>query len=346
MNMFDELEKRENTAPLERIARKALAAYGMDEARLDVVSHADHALFRVTDRLASVDATKVRYGLRIHPRGWSRNQILRTLLWLSALRREVTVPEPILTRAGELVQSLSTRGVSGFRQVTLLGWLDGRRLDANDWTQEQVRDAGRMLGTFHGHAVRFRLPEDLVPPHRDADTLRETIDPAGLSHALGLEEETLFVEAVGRVREAMFALGTAPNVAGMIHGRLTPEHVVFEEDGARAVGFTGARWGYYAYDLATLDLDLRTQENVDSLRDGLLEGYGETCPLSSEFIDHIDAFAILRLLDKLASLASSLKSGAPDVDQRSIGRTTEMLRRILTDVAPFEAEKEERADSL
>ena len=328
MNLFDDLERRESAAPFERLARKALAAYGMDEAQLDVVSHADHALFRVSDRLESVDATEVRYGLRIYPRGWSRNQILRTLLWVSALRRDLPVPAPILTRAGELVQSLSTRGVSGFRQVTLLGWLDGRRLDAAEWTQEQVRAVGRMLGAFHGHAVQFRLPEDLVPPHRDADALRETIDPAGLSHSLGLEEETLFVEAVDRVREAMLVLGTAPNVAGMIHGRLTPEHVVFEEDGARAVGFTGAHWGYYAYDLATLDLDLRAQENADPLRAGLLEGHGETCPLSSELTDHLDAFAILRLLDELTALAASLESGSPDT-HRPVARIVTALRRIL-----------------
>ena len=329
MNLFDDLQRRESAAPFEHLARKALAAYGMDEAQIDVVSHTDHVLFRVSDRLPSEDKASARYGLRVYPRGWSRSQILRTLLWLSALRRKLPVPEPILTRTGELVQSLSTRGVSGFRQITLLGWLDGRRLDVAKWTEAQVRDVARLIGAVHDHATRFLLPQDLVPPHRNADTLRETIDPARLNHALALGEETLFAEAVNRVREAMSALGTAPDVAGMIHGRLTPDHVVFEEDGARAVGFTGACWGYYVYDLATLDLGLRALENADELRDSLLKGYSDARPIPSDLGDHLDAFAILRLLDEMVALAMSPESGAQDVDHPTIGRTVKALRRIL-----------------
>ena len=345
--MFDELEKRESAAPFERLARKALAAYGMDESRLDVVSHADHALFRVSDRLASGDKAPARYGLRIYPRGWSRNQTLRTLLWLSALRRELLVPEPILTRTGELVQNLSTRGVSGFRQVALLSWIDGRQLDVAKWTQEHARNAGRLIGAFHRNAMRFRLPEDLAPPQRDADALAETIDPTGLSQALAVGEEALFVAAVDRVRDAMSDLGADAHVAGMIHGRLTPDHVIFEEDGARAVGFTGARWGYYVYDFAALNLALRPQENADTLRDALLEGYGETCSLSSEFIEHLDAFTVLRLLDELVLHAAPLESGSPGGDHRSIGRAIGAVRRILNDEAtPFDVEKEEQAAPL
>ena len=133
----------------------------------------------------------------------------------------------------------------------------------------------------------------------------------------------------------------------MIHGRLTPDHVIFEEDGARAVGFTGARWGYYVYDLATLDLALHPQENADILRGALLEGYGETCSLASEFIEHLDAFAALRLLDELVLHAAPLESGSSDVDHRRIGRTVAVLRRILADeAAPLEGTKEERAAPL
>jgi Ser/Thr protein kinase RdoA (MazF antagonist) len=344
MNLFDGLQRRESAAPFERLARKALTAYGMDEAQLDVVSHADHVLCRVSDRIISQDKAVARYGLHVYPRGWSRSQILRTLLWLSALRRDLPVPEPILTRIGELVQSLSTQGVSGFRQVTLLGWLDGRRLDVAEWTEEHVRDVGRLIGAVHDRATRFRPRQDLAPPRRSADTLTETIDPAELSHALSLKEESLFASAVDRVREAMSSLGSSPDVAGMIHGRLTPDHVVFGEDGAHAIGFTNARWGYFLYDLATLDLSLRALENVAGLRGSLLEGYSDARPIPANFNDHLDAFAILRLLDELIALAASLEPGAADAAHRRITRAVKALRRILADeTPPPEAEREERA---
>ncbi|MGB2983853.1 MAG: phosphotransferase [Candidatus Bipolaricaulia bacterium] len=329
MNLFEESRWQESAAPYERLARKALAAYGIEEPRLDLVSCERQVLYRVSD-----PETRTSYALRLYPSGWDRGQILRTLFWLAALRREarLLVPEPVLTRTGELVQSLSTPGVSGFRQTAMLSWVSGQRLP--EWTATQACDVGRLIGKMHEQTKMFELPGELALKLREPDALDERIDPVRLSRTVAPEEEALLIDAADRVRRATSTLGTAADVAGLIHANLTPEHVVFEDDAACAIGFTGCRWGYYAYDLATMGRSLRDRENGDELRSRLLEGYEEVRPLPPGFANHRSAFAALRVLDELRTVATSIALEPADAEDRRARRLIDALREIVDAPAP------------
>jgi len=328
MNLFDDLRKRESAAPFERLARKALAAYGLEEARLDLLSHRDHVVLRASEPSSSGSLSPSDYALHVYPRGWDRDQILRTLLWQTGLLRETNVlcPEPILTRDGELVQSLSTPGVSGFRQVSVVSWIKGQALEATEWTVEHARRTGRLIGTLHRQAEAFSLPQDLTQKRRTADTLKESVDSVRLARAHAAEEETLFSDAVERVRQAMSALGTAIDVAGLIHANLSIDHVLFDRRDARPIGFAHARWGYYAYDLASLDLRLSELEDGSLLRGGLLDGYRETRPTETDLAEHLGAFALLRLLDELQSLPEPSEPSAAAIRSRA-GRIVSAIRQ-------------------
>ncbi|MFC2078021.1 phosphotransferase enzyme family protein [Candidatus Bipolaricaulota bacterium] len=331
MNLFDDLRKRESAAPYERLARKALAAYGLEEARLDLLSHGDHVVFRASEPSSSGGLSSSDYVLHVYPRGWDQGQILRTLLWQTGLLRatDVLCPEPVLTRDGELVQSLSTPGVSGFRQVSVLGWVKGQSLEAAEWTADHARQTGRLIGTLHRQAETFSLPQDLAPKRRTAEALEESVDPVRLARAHAAEEETLFTDAVERVRQAMSALGTATDVAGLVHANLSLDHVLFDRSGARPIGFTHARWGYYAYDLAALDLRLSDLEDDSLLRGGLLDGYRETRPTEPDLAEHLGTFALLRLLDELRSLPEPSEPGSAAAIRGRAGRIVSAIRQAV-----------------
>jgi Ser/Thr protein kinase RdoA (MazF antagonist) len=324
MDLFEGFRLEEETAPYERLARKALAAYGLEGVRLDAVSRAEDVLFRASDREA-----KTAYALRIHPRGWERVRILRGLLWLASLRREARlhVPEPVLARSGELVQSLSTPGVSGFRQITLVGWLAGQPVPVAEWSPEKTLRLGRTIGQLHRHAETFDLPADLAPPRRIAETLNEEIDPARLARAVAPEAKDLLARAVEAARDAMSDAGSGSEAAGLIHANLTPAHALFEEDNARLIGFTHCRWGHYAYDLATVDLALRELDDGDRLRTVLLEGYEEVRPLPADARDRLTPFAVLRLLDELHAAASD-EAGAL-IGGGGARRIVDRLKRLV-----------------
>ena len=323
MDLFDGVRLREDAGPLERLARKALAAYGLEDARLDLVARAEHTLFRTFDRV-----TRTAHAVRTYPRGWDRARILRSLFWLASLRREgrELVPEPVLTRSGELVQSLSTPGVSGFRQVSLVSWLDGQVLAPSEWSFEHAHRLGRAIAELHRHAETFELPPDLTPNRRDAEALREEIDPARLARAVSPEDENLFARAVEAACNVMSDAGTGPEVAGLIHANLTPKHVLFGDEDARPIGFSRVRWGYYAYDLATVELAVRSLENAPELVRGLLAGYEEVRPLPADAGEGLVSFAALRLLDELLAVAATAEGANSASTTR---RLVERLRAIL-----------------
>jgi len=325
MNLFEDLEERQEIEPHERLARKALDAYGLGSARLELVSSKDHVLFRVTD---GAGTAVERFALRIHPSGWSGEQILQTLSWLAAIRREarLPVPEPVLTRSGELIQSLSTRGVSGFHQVTFTTWVPGKR--STEWTPERAAVLGRRIAELHAHSGTYTPSCGISVPRRDADAVAESIDAPRLARAVDPAAEAQIAETVSRVEASMSVLGTGPEVCGMIHGNLIDDHVLFEEDAVGLIGFTRCRWGYHLYDVATIGLDLRLLEEGEALVDSFLEGYTEVRPLPDAFETHLNAFRALRLLDRLRSIPARSASDEEPSNARAARRTLEHLRAL------------------
>lgn len=310
MNLFDDLRTREAAAPFERLARKALAGYGLDESKLEPVGVGERVVFRVHESGAA-------YALCIHPRGWDRSRIERPLLWQMALCRESSVrcPEPVLTRAGDLIQSLSTPGISGFRHVILLEWVEAAAIDIADWTPGHAHLAGALIGHLHAHAKVFALPPELSPLPLSADAFRETVNVTTLARSADEGDPTLLQEAVDRVCAALSATDRA-STPSLIHANIIPEHVLFTEDDAVLIGFHRASCGYRAYDLATIHLAFRPVEHGDRLRRSLLDGYnaaGWPVPIDAEAID---PFILYRLLDTLLSLP---EDAPPSRARRLIG---------------------------
>jgi Ser/Thr protein kinase RdoA (MazF antagonist) len=330
MDQYDRPAERETSDRFERLARKALAAYGLEEARLHAISHATHVILEVHDESDAVEGTG-HFALRICPRGWDRSQLTREFLWLGKLRREenLAVPEPVLTRSGELFRNVSVPGVSGFRYVALLRWVEGISLPVGDWTSRDVRRIGRVIGQLHLHAASFAWPAELACPRRNEKTLETSIDPTRLARRVAPERIETLRDAVELVCRSMRALGTGPDVAGVIHANLRPENVLLHDEEARAIGFAGCRWGYSLYDLATIDLALRDEGHLETNREELLSGYCEARPLPDLWSDHLDAFAALRLLDVLQRHPSPLSTRTTAESPTSVERTFARLQRIV-----------------
>jgi Ser/Thr protein kinase RdoA (MazF antagonist) len=322
MNLFAAEERERAAAPYERLARKALVAYGLERSRLDLVSDAARITYRALD-----ETTKTAWALQTHPRGCDAREILRGLRWLAGLRRETSalVPEPVLTRSGELIQSLSTPGVPGFRQVTLSSWIDGRRLPSAEWTRAHARRAGQAIAGLHNHAESFELPHELALPETDIESLERAIDARALAAAVAPNEEALLTAASEAYRKGLSEAGTGREVAGLIHARLSSDHVLFSGESAGFVGFGGCRWGHYAYDVAAVSLSLRGTKQGEALTGALIEGYREARPDVGALPDLLPAFSALRLLEELTRLADRAESERP----RVVGRIINQLRAAL-----------------
>lgn len=304
-----------------RLARKALSAYGLDEVRLTHLGDAENVTFEV----ATGDPSR-HYALRICGPEHDPDALRREILWLTAICRDtdLAVPEPILTMEGELVRRVSIAGVSGFRSCVLLRWVDGESHD-QELAPAHLHAVGRLMATLHTHAETFRWPEEITPPRRNATMMSEVLDEALLRTRYSADELEIFRRAIERISVAMSTLRDGPRVAGVIHGQLSPRHLFFHGGEARAIGFARCRWGYYAYDLATIRSHVEGRETGNELVTALFEGYRSLRDLPEDVERHVPVFGALRSIDRIQSiLAAPAGRGA-----RDLSHEYEALQRVV-----------------
>jgi Ser/Thr protein kinase RdoA (MazF antagonist) len=322
MDRFEQLPELEKVGRYTRLARKALSAYGLNEARLTYLAGPTDATFEVTTE----DPSR-HYALRICSSGRSPDALQREILWLTALRRDtdLTVPEPILTMDGELVRKVSIAGVHGFRPCVLLRWVDGESLDS-ELTADHLQSVGGLLGVLHAHAATFRWPEEITPPRRNATLMSEVLDEGLLRARYSEEQVDLFRRAIERIAVTMSTLRDGPDVAGVIHAELHRRNVLFHENAARAIGFETCRWGYYAYDLAVVQGWIERREAGGELVAALLDGYRSLRDLPEDVERELPVFSALRSIDRVQSILARPDRGITDT--RDLNREYENVRCI------------------
>ena len=324
MDRSERFSEPEAADRFERLARKVLAAYGLEEARLRDLRAANHTAYEVT----TGDPAR-HYALRILGPDGDLEQLERETLWLTALCRDtdIVVPEPILSMDGLLVRKAAIAGVHGVRPCVLLRWVDGESLD-EDLEPSHLYRVGRCLATMHAYAETFRWPDEITPPRRNATMMSEVLDIRLLKSAFDAGTIDLFRTAIDRIAETMARLRDGPEVAGAIHGDLHRRSVLFAEEGdVRLVGFDGCRWGYYAYDLAVVVGWIERRGAAEEMLDELFEGYRTVRSLPDEVERSVPIFAALRSIDRIQTVLHPPERTT--AAERILSAETDRLHRAL-----------------
>lgn len=260
---------------LGRLAERATRRLGLGDATIESLVHWENATFRVS-------AASGSYLLRVHSPDYNRPSEIRSeLTWLRALRADtdVRVPEP----AAEAIE-VSERLVPSPRTVTLLRWMEGRKMGAG-LGAARYRALGAVMARLHEHGTRWRPPRGFT---------RRRWDPMGLFRwwpdaihdevvgELSARQRRLFGRAQRRLSEVTEALGEGPDVFGLIHADLHPHNVLVHRGELRPIDFDDCRFGWLLYDLAVPLRSARRSDAPDALRAALLEGYREVRPLPAE----------------------------------------------------------------
>jgi Ser/Thr protein kinase RdoA (MazF antagonist) len=292
---------------LRRLARTALAAYGLEDAPLRLLQHEHNTTYRV-------DAPGGRCVLRIaRPGVHTPATTASEMAWLRALgeETELGVPGPVAARDGAL-----TVGADG-RVCVLLRWVEGR-FAAAGLQPGHMRQVARLHAALHEHALRWRAPEGFTRPRVDALTspakaacVRD-VEPipseADGRAALALIEAHAGPGHADTVTATLAAVRAATGALGasvLIHGDLHAENVLFQGGTASAIDFDDCGWGFLAYDLAVIVNELRDDPRFPRLRDALLDEYARHRPLPSRIEDDIEAFWRLRLLQMVMWMIES-----------------------------------------
>jgi Ser/Thr protein kinase RdoA (MazF antagonist) len=318
---------------LRQMASRALARYDLRGPRLSLVDNGFNGIFRV-----DTDDSR-RYALRINsPAHRTLTEIRSEVWWLRALSREteLTVPEPISMRDGDLVGTVEVDGVPQPRHHVVFRWLDGRNVRRPP-TPALAAELGYLMARLHDHADTF------VPPPEFSATRRDRAWPFGVPGAVYADDEdarfppprrAVLREAAARVEAALAELYADPDGLRFLHFDLHQGNVKVDRGRLWPLDFDDCRWGYPVQDIAVslfyLERNsLRADPHDAALRAAFARGYTRRRPWPERYTGQLDTFVVAHFLDSLNFALLSDQPYFREILPGVLARTEDRLRGWL-----------------
>lgn len=282
---------------LREAARKALARYGIGDARLRSIDESLNAIYQVhvngPGERASPDSEYEprRFALRLHLPGYHSETSLRSeLAWLAALRRDadVAVPEPVAAPDGETVLEMNVPGTNERRYCTLLTWVRGRFQRRPG--PASIERWGTLMARLHNHAALWVRPAWFTrPPFLwDVDAVEGEENPDW--SLLGPADRELFHGAFQHRGRIVDRLAGDSATRGLIHGDLAPTNLVVTRHEVGAIDFDCACFGYWLEDMAIALGPLRDWRTWNQVLSAFVRGYRGARRLSDIHLTYLDTF--------------------------------------------------------
>lgn len=256
-----------------RVAKRAAEGFGLpDEATLELVSHRENAVYRVSD-----PASGERFALRVHRPNYQTPESIRSeLQWMEALRDAgVETPEVVRGVDGRAVQTLPAPELGGSRHCDLFRWIDGAPPDGSN-VAATFALLGETNARIHRHAAGWKRPDGFVRQRWDAEGMlgSERLWGHFEDHtALAGEQLALFTRARKSVLARLERFGNGPDRFGLIHSDLMPENILVHEGVPRVIDFDDCGFGWRLYDLATLLAFDIAEPDFERRCEAWVEGY-------------------------------------------------------------------------
>ena len=264
------------TRRLGRLARRALAAYDLDVARLSKLAVSQNWIFRVDARDGR------RFVVRVNRPGMRTPlDIASEMAWLDALARDtdLVVPVPLADRAGGWVQQEEDDEGTA-HAVSVFSWVDGSTV--GDSVRPKTAWAmGEALGRLQDHADTFRPPtpftDSVLSSVWTFGRRPSVLDPGAPPHAWFPRGRVALIERTAvRAQAAIDALVAQRSQLRFLHIDLHMGNVrrLPGKDARLALlDFDDSRWAHPVQDAAIALYYLWVREGGAALWDAWCEGY-------------------------------------------------------------------------
>ncbi|MCE2564964.1 phosphotransferase enzyme family protein [Komagataeibacter sp. FNDCF1] len=284
-------------ASLHHLARMALAAYPLHDARSHLISISENAMFRVDT------AQGARYALRLHRPGYhDAAEIGSELAWLDALHATgLEVPHPVPGLDGSRIRTLT--GPDGLpRHAVLFAWMEGTE-PTPDIDPVAFNRLGHITARLHGQSRAWTRPAGFV---RKAWIPATMTGPDALwgqwraAPGVDASARDLITHCLERVGTELAAYGMQPHRFGLIHADLRLANLLVSGAHTRLIDFDDCGLSWFMQDLAAALSFHEDHPQVPRWVDHWLTGYGRHGQLDSADLDILPALVIQRRIQLLA----------------------------------------------
>lgn len=276
---------------IETVAQKALANWGLEDAKIALVAQRENVVFRVTHNASN-------YALRLHRPGYQTPAMVTSeLTWMRYLKGAgLHVPEPLPTKNGALLVD------TGGYHADLLTWLAGTPVGATGLPLDLPDRAGtffkigQLMARMHQLSDQWTPPENFDRQHWDIDGLlgdaplwgpfweNPGLDPNACARLLDVRE---------KLRDD---LTQARLDYGLIHADMLRENVMIDGATLGLIDFDDSGFGFRLFDVVTALFKNRSEPDYATLEARFLQGYRTVRPIDTTLMAQ---FTVIRALTYL-----------------------------------------------
>jgi Ser/Thr protein kinase RdoA (MazF antagonist) len=261
----------------------SLSHWGVSPASMELVSHSENIVYKVT----SVQGDE--YAFRVHRPGYHTLAELESeQLWSQALLAYgLRVPRVYPTRTGDHYVAAQCGGTQ--RYLGLIAWLDGAPMS----------DVIPICAQFHNQATGWTLPAGFTRHRLDLEGLVGEQPFWGRfweAPSLTTAERRTIENLREAVARRLSDYGQRPETFGLIHADMHHENLFCTPQGIMVIDFDDAGFGWHLYDFAVALLAHSDRSDFEAIRQAFLDGYLDERPMPEEDLSLLDTFLLARNL--------------------------------------------------
>ena len=295
------MERLSGLGQITSLARHALAKWGLPDQEPRLLNHRENTVFKI------VLATGEPAALRVHRPGYhDLPSLLSELQWMAMLReRGISVPEPVASLNGNLVERVSNQASHTERHVDVLGWMRGAPLGKSGVAlafsptrlERIFHELGIVMARMHVASDSWQRPEGFVRPAWDKEGLvgdKPFWGKFWQLPSMTAEQSALIQMARVRAAHDLNAYSAGGGGYGLIHADLVRENVFVSDTGVSLIDFDDCGFGWRVFDIATALYKNRYEPAYPAIEASLLAGYQTVRKFPAEELAALPLFTLLR----------------------------------------------------
>jgi Ser/Thr protein kinase RdoA (MazF antagonist) len=292
---------------------------------IKLASHSENIVYKFTCANGDV------YALRIHRPGYHSLQELNAeQMWTEALANAgIDVPVAIPAITGQYFVPVPCNG--GMRYAGLIRWLKGEAMvnAASDPSRrrELYTQLGEVCARMHNQAAGWQPPQGYTRPHLNVAGLLGESPFWGqfwLAEALSPSQQKRVIAIRDQLRTQLLAYGEPKATYSMIHADMHHDNVMVDGNHLAVIDFDDAAFGWHQYDLAVALWKVAPTDDFEVLVKAMFEGYRRQRSISTQDVDMLPTFLLVRSLAILGWADARRELGLGD-------RLTPLVERLLSE---------------
>jgi Ser/Thr protein kinase RdoA (MazF antagonist) len=311
------------------LKKAVLRDYSLFEnPEISLLKFSENIICRIDEKKGKKSAV-----LRINRPGYHDvPELENELKWITQINEQTDIHTAEVYQGvdGSVIQSFTSAGGKSYTysMQSLLTGIPLRQIKGAN-LETQIKKVGNIAAKLH--SMEEKTPHNKDSFNRFTWNIKDTLkEEARWGHFLSFEgmsaeEYHLFEKTGNKIEERLKNYKKSPQNYGLIHADLHSENLLVDDTRISLIDFDDCAYSWYLYDFASA-----VSQQSSGLKDmvlAYLEGYQEIRQLTSEDIDEIDTFLLLRRFVRLGWMTSHKDNGILESEGAEYFQVTKALAK-------------------